>query len=527
MRLLALLLVGFVSLSAQVRPVRLSVPMMHNGINPLIIYTEDQLLPLDLIFDRLVTMDGQGNFQPQILERWTLSADMREAQLEVRKGLQWQDGSPLTAEDILFTWKLLRSPRMKALADNQGALIPSMEATGPLALRIRSTSPMPSLLAELYNFFPVPRHLYPEVKDPAKHPFTWAPVGCGPYRVKPGATTARLVLERWEGYRGPHPGLASGFEFLAQSRTDSELSGMPLGQRFARLGADLFYNTTWFQNLLVHRGAPGLESYQVLNGVQDGYEALWFNCDPRKSVMANVRLRQAVANLLPWDELAQERQVRPVQVAGSLWHPLSWAYDPSPKPLPKPALAAQLLDEAGWRKGPNGWRSNERGQELVLTFFHVASLSQQPFYRKYMEALVKAGIRVEVRQVTSAQLQEAEMAGKGDMWTTSWVNNGPDPDGDRLVYVTEGIVSRTNFAGYSNPEVDRLFETGRTEPDLEVRKEIYRRINRIIQRDRPLVLVEYSPTYAVTSKQLQGAALSPRGSLYGFIPGMRGWRLAP
>ena len=527
MRLPAFLLAGFLSLSAQVRPIRLSVPILHQGLNPLLLYTEDQYFPLDLIFDRLVTMDSKGAFQPQVLERWSLSPDMREATLVVRRGLTWQDGHPLDASDILHTWKLVRTPRLRALADNQAAQIPAMELVDSHTLRIRSQAAMPTLLAELYNFYPVPKHLYGEVKDPAKHPFTWAPVGNGPYRVLPGAKPTHVSLQRWEGYRGPNPGAAAGFEFLGQASSRLEGERQSLGQRFDRLGVDLIYGSTWFENLLVHRGAPGLEAYQVLTGVQDGYEAIWFNCDGRRSVMGDVRIRQAVANLLPWDELAKERQVRPVQVAGSLWHPLSWAYDPSPKPLPKPALAAQLLDEAGWRKGPRGWRCNAQGQELVLKFFHVLPLSRQPFYRKYVDAILAAGIRVETRQVTSQQIQEVELAGTGDMWTTSWINNGPDPNGDRLLYSTEGIANRTNFARYSNPEVDRLFEAGRTEADQEARKDIYRRINRIIQRDRPLVLVEYTPTYTVLSKRVQGASLSPRGNIYGFIPGMRGWRLVP
>lgn len=524
MRWLACLLVLCLPLAAQSRPIRLSVGEV-SGVNPLLIYTEDQYLPIDLVFDRLVTMDAQGNFLPQILERWELSPDLKEARLEVRKGLQWQDGRPLDAQDILFTWRLIRTPRMRALADNQGTWIPDLEATGPHSLRIRSGTPLTTLLSELYNFFPVPRHAYPEVGDPLRHPFHLNPVGSGPYRVVPGARRERLVLQRWEGYRGPHPGVAPGFEFLQIGTLGAGAGPAPLGERLGRLGVDLLNGTSWFYNMLVRRGGPGLEPYVALHTVQDGFEAAWFNCDPRLSVMGDVRLRQAIANLLPWDEYARERQVRPVQVATSLWHPLSWASDPGAKALPKPALAAQLLDEAGWRLGPSGWRRNAQGQELVISLYITRPLSQDPFLRKYIAAINRAGVRVDAREADSQRMQEAQAAGRGDMWMGAWVNNGPDPNGDRLVYTSEGIANHSNYMRYANPEVDRLFELGRQEVDREARQEIYRRINRIIQRERPLVLLEYVPYYAIASRRLGGLGFSHRGTLYGFIPGMRGWRL--
>jgi len=524
MRRIFLLMASVLVLAGPPRPIRLSL----NGLgtlNPLLIFTDDQYLALDLVFDRLVTLDARGNFQPGILERWTLSPDLKEAIMEVRKGLLWQDGRPLDAEDVHFTWKLMRTPALRALADNQGAGIPDMEILGPHTLRIRAREPMPTLLAALYNFYPVPRHAYGPVKDPKHHPFNWSPIGSGPYRVLPGASAQKVELARWDGYRGPHPGVAPGFEFHSQLSTIGAAKGVPIAKRFAALGVDFIDATTWFASLLVRRGAPGLEGYVALSTVQDGFQAAWFNCDPRLSVMGDVRLRQAVANLLPWDEYARERQVRPVQVAMSLWHPLSWAADPSPKPLPSPALAAALLDGAGWWRGPSGWRQNAQSQELVLVFYHVRALMQDPFVRRYVEALTQAGIRVDARLTDYQRMQEIQASGTGDVWVSGWVNNGPDPDGDRLLYTTEGIPAHVNFLRYSNPELDRLFEAGRQEADLEARKEIYRRINRIIHRDRPLVLLEHTPYHAVASKHLAGVGFGSRGNLYGFIPGMRGWRL--
>ncbi len=523
MRTLLLLIATCLSLMGQPRLIRVTSGEI-TGINPLVLAFEDQYFAVDLIFDRLLTMDARGAFVPQILESYRFSADRKEAHLEVRKGLQWQDGHPLDAEDIVFTWKLLRSPRMRAF-DNQGVRIPDMERVGTHSIRIRSRFPLVTLEADLYTFFPVPKHLYGEVGDPKKHRFHMNPVGSGPYRVQPGSAPRHLTLLRWEGYRGPHPGTSAGFEISAAPDADPAWNRLPLAERLRQRSPDLYSGTSWLSNMLVRRGAPGLEGYLPLESVQDGFEAAWFNCDPKLSVMADVRLRQALANLIPLDEFTRQRQVRPVQVATSLWHPLSWASDPGTKPLPRPAMASHLLDEAGWPVGPNGWRRNAQGHELVLSLFHGRPMNRDPFLRQFIDAITQAGIRVDTRELTFQELQAAEAAGRGDIWMGAWVNNGPDPTGDRLLYTTEGIPSKTNYMRYSNPEVDRLFEAGSLEGDREARQEIYRRINRIIQRERPLIQLEYVPFYAIASKRLAGLSFSSRGTLYGFIPGMRGWRV--
>lgn len=516
-RFLMTLALGTGLLWAQAAPIRVLSAELE-GINPLLITTEDQLPPVDLMFDRLVTMDARGEFIPEILERWELSPDRRSALLVVRPGLRWQDGRPLDAEDILFTWKLINSPAMVRISDNLGRWIPAMAKVGPLQLKVTSDKPMATLLAELYNFIPVPRHLYKPIGDPAGHPFTWAPVGSGPYRVLPGAHGREVRLVRWEGYRGPHPGKAPGFVFKTSPKayTKAMLEGE---------AEYLSYSSSWLPNYLLQKGAIGEGKVVAHSSVQDGFNALWLNCDPKRSLLADVRLRQALANLIPFEEFARQRSVRPIQVANSVWHPLSWAFDPSPKPLPKRDVALQLLDQAGWAPGPGGGRRNARGEELRLVLYLSGRVDQQPVVRRWVACLEEVGIRVACREVDSATVYRAQIEGRGDIWFGGWVNNGPDPSGDRLLYTSEGIPSRTNYTGYRNPEVDRLFEQGQHEVDLEARKAIYHRINRILFRDRPLILLEYSPAYAMASRNLRGMAYSPRGVTYGFLPGMRGWHL--
>ena len=150
------------------------------------------------------------------MESWTLLKGGREVVLKLRPGLSWQDGSPIQAEDVVFTWKALRLPRVRQVGDTVAGVtsLDSLVAEGPLTVRIHLKRPRGTLLSDLYNFVPVPRHHYQVGPNPLNDRVNFAPVGSGPYRVVGQATTRRLVLERWGGYRGVHPGVAPGFELL-------------------------------------------------------------------------------------------------------------------------------------------------------------------------------------------------------------------------------------------------------------------------------------------------------------------------
>ena len=94
---------------------------------------------MSLVFDRLVTLDAEGNFIPELLKDWTILNGGREVVLDLRPGLTWQDGAPIEAEDLVFTWRALRLPQVQAIADTVGgvASLDSLVAEGPLRVRIR------------------------------------------------------------------------------------------------------------------------------------------------------------------------------------------------------------------------------------------------------------------------------------------------------------------------------------------------------------------------------------------------------
>lgn len=501
-----------------VEPIRVAVDGWST-LNPLLMTRDTDGEAVDLVFDRLVTMNADGAFIPGLLQGWTVLKGGREVVLDLRPGMTWQDGTPIEAEDLVFTWKALRMPQVRAIADTAGgvASLDSLEAEGPLRVRIHLARPRGTLLSDLYNFIPVPRRHYQVGPKPQSNPVNFQPVGSGPYRVVGKATTTHLRLELWPGYRGAQPGTWPAFEFI-DSTDEKHMIHALLEHRYhyGQVGGISHY--------LVRRGARGGGRLQAFSVPQAAFGALFLNCDPKLSLLGDVALRQALAELVPWQELARARRFFPTRLASSFWPPENWAHDGTPRPLPQVGKAEAILEAAGWRMGEDGLRHDAKGRALSLVAYEQTTAISRSTARLLADVAAKVGMRIEVRRLSFEALTEKAIHHDGDIWTYGWTTS-LDPDVDAPLFTREGYRTQANVSGYLNPEVDRLFDEGRYTLDRESRRKIYLKLSDIIWRDKPVIPLNYILARALADARLRGVSFNVLGQAYGFWPGKRGWKL--
>ncbi|HJW71757.1 MAG TPA: ABC transporter substrate-binding protein [Geothrix sp.] len=516
MRWLLLVLPLCLGLAAQ-EPIRVGVNEWFT-VNPLLMTQDTDAEVTDLIFDRLITMDAQGNFIPEMLESWKISPDGREILLKLRPGLTWQDGQPIEAEDLVFTWKMLRQPEIRKLADTTPgvASLDSLEVVGPLQVRIRLKRPRGTLLPDLYSFVPVPRRHYRLGAKPETAPINFKPIGSGPYRVVGTATTKSLSLERWDGYRGIHPGTWPAFELKDLTEEKRIIPAFEEGRVH-------FVSTSALRYYLVRKGAVGTGLVEAVSVPQAAFGAFFLNCDPRLSVLGDVEVRRALAELIPWKSKARAMRFFPAQMASSFWPPQSWAHDPTPRPLPQVEHAAEILDRAGWKLGSDGFRHDASGRLLQIVAYDGAKGNLSDVYQLALQA-AKVGFKVERREVSFAVLTKNAADHNGDLWSFGWVLS-LDPDVDSPLFTEEGYRTKANVSSYLNPEIDKLFEEGKHTLDPQARQQIYRRISEIIYRDKPILPMTYTQNRILHSLRLKGVVFDLLGQSYGFWPGRRAWKL--
>lgn len=500
-------------------PISIALDKPVLSLNPLLLAREVEAQVVDLVFDRLVALDERGDFVPQLLESWEISPDGRDVLLKLRPGLTWQDGSPIEAEDLVATWRMLALPEVRKVYDVVGVrTLDSLVAEGSRAVRIRLKRARASLLSDLYNFQPIPRHLYTLGRNPLKHPLNYAPVGSGPYRVLPGANSREIQLQRWAGYRGPNPGRWDTFRFRVQPADQAEYG------RQLKAGEYHFGDLDWFRHYLLRRGAFGQGNLMAQSTPAASFGTFWFNCDASKSLLGDARLRVALAEALPWEFLMAQRRLRAVRMAFSLWPPQSWAFDQAVQPLPRMERAATLLSEAGWLPGVDGVRRNAQGKALRLELYSAKGYGSRDPAQAFCEGLQKIGVEAILHRTSIDDILARAAKGEGDAWDYAW-NTGLDPDNESPLFTSEGIKGGTNVTRYRNPEVDRLFEQARHELDPEARRKMYLRINALIQQDQPILQLMYGVAYLAVDRRLHGVAFNALGQTYGYIPGRRGWWL--
>jgi peptide/nickel transport system substrate-binding protein len=338
--------------------------------------------------------------------------------------------------------------------------------------------------------------------------------------VLPGAHSREIRLQKWAAYAGSHPGRWEAFRFRVRAQDPVAFGGQ------LKAGEFHFAAIDWFQHYLIRRGAFGNGSLLAQSSNLASFSAFWFNCNARRSALGDGRLRRALAEALPWEFLMAQRRLRATRLAGSLWPPQSMAYSLAQEPLPRLERAATLLDEAGWRRGPDGWRRDAKGRPLRLVMYSRENYSRRDSAQAFSDSLRKVGVELDLRRTHSDGVLAQAARGEGDIWDYSW-STGLDPDNESPLFTSEGIRGGTNYTGYSNPEVDRLFEAARHELDQARRQDLYLRINARIQEDQPLLQLTYDISYLAVDRHLRGVEFSSLGRTYGLVPGRRSWWLAP
>ena len=199
-----------------------------------------QYLYQELVFERLLNADGRLNPADGLLaESYEVSADGLEVTFTLREDLFWQDGEPLTAEDVKFTFELYLqssggSSVLTGVLDKlEGARAfvdgDAEECTG-IRVEENSITFVFERKAEdaltVFSQWPVlPKHCL-ENADPRKlqqHKFWKAPIGSGPFRVAETVMGEYCVLERWEEYRLTGEGNIQRIHMAASGETDGDL----------------------------------------------------------------------------------------------------------------------------------------------------------------------------------------------------------------------------------------------------------------------------------------------------------------
>ncbi len=153
------------------------------------------------IFDNLLTRDATGKIAPQIATAWRF-VDDTHVEFDIRPDIKFQDGTPLSAEDVVFSVRRITKPALKSPQLSQFDQIADAEALGT-KVRLTMKAPYPVLLAQLVKLSIVPKAYVERVGD---QEFNLKPLGSGPYKLRAWQRGVQVTLDANESYwRGKPP----------------------------------------------------------------------------------------------------------------------------------------------------------------------------------------------------------------------------------------------------------------------------------------------------------------------------------
>jgi peptide/nickel transport system substrate-binding protein len=472
---------------------------------------------LQYVQRNLFDFDASLRLIPGLAEGMEASPDGLEYTITLRPDAVWEDGRPVTSKDAAFTIRKIADPKIPApVFKPLFEELKGVEVLDARRFRVRFSRP--------YAFRPMsfvlpllPAHRF-EGQSFVKSKDNRAPLSDGPYRVVAWKAQESVALERNPRYAGPRghfdriefrivPDNTTAYRMLLEGSLDEDVIDSGIKQRAASdEGFAACCRLVEFYNLDYN--------YVALND--------------RSPFFSDARVRRAMTMMLDRASIVRGLYRGSARVISGPWAPDSPAYDADVAPLPfDPAMAARLLDEAGWiRPGGGGTREKDgRRFEFDLLVSAGSEVGRQ-IDEMLASELAKAGVTARVRAMEWAAFVEKVDSGDFEAASLAWSAVDPNPDPYFYWHSSQCAPAGINDGCYANPAADALMVQAREEMDTGRRVEILHRLHRILRDEAPaLFVVNASQKYAFR-KRVRGLTTSPLG-LYGIWPGPLAWWGAP
>ena len=488
----------------------------------------------DALFAGLFTFDKDMKWMvnTDLVESFEESADFKTHIAKLKPGLKWHDGHPLTAHDVVFSWKTLLDPEVPIVTYREGPdQLAECVALDDLTVKFVHKLPQATRLWNIQ--FPIfPKHVYEkhqaEFKDLktgdyytelARHP-----IGNGPYKIVDWKELDKIVVDRWEEYPGPKPYFKRiVFKIIGDPKVallEFNKGGL---DAIRRLTPEQFAVETVSSEDFKRVGSKAWFS-------EWGFGYIGWNMDKSNPFFDDKRVRLAMTHALNLPRILDEVYYNLHTPCHGIFHPDSWMYNDKIELLGFDLeKAGELLDQAGWiMDEEDGWRYKTiNGIKTPFEFTILLPTESQTSPRVaaiFQEDLLELGVRMKTATMEWSAFHDKIQNHKFEAQISAW-GTGTDPDTSINLWTTKMYKEGRNYGGYSNADVDRWFQEQRLEFDPLKRAELFRKIAKQIYDDQPYTFLANIPTLSAFNKRIRGVTFSPRG-VWGFDPSLYGWWVA-
>jgi peptide/nickel transport system substrate-binding protein len=467
---------------------------------------------VDQIFDNLADIGpalntvGDTGFAPRLSDRWSWAPDSMSVQFHINPKARWHDGVPVTAEDVRYTFHLVKDTSLASPLASNLDNVDSVSVADSLTARVWFHERTPDAFFRAASSIAIlPSHLLKQIPPASlrENAFARAPVGSGRFRFAAWDRGARIVLQADStNYRGrPNPDRviwlisadypAAALRFLGGSADFLDLVKPELVSQVKAKGKDV----------VVSPGSLdyGYTAFNLRNAGNTGPHPIFGDRETRRALVMAVDRPALVRSV--FDTLALVAHGPATRILATSDTTIGIPYDPQ--------QASRKLDSLGWRRGPDGLRSKGKTPLAFGLIVPSSSASRMKLAVLLQEQWRKAGANVRIEPLELNAFGSRMDSRKFESLVNAW-HIDPTPSTVREEWASSEIKKGGyNATSYRSPAFDAVIDSALKEMNPERSVALYRRAYRILTEDAPAMWLYELRSAQGVSKRIHPTGIRP------------------
>jgi len=451
-------------------------------------------------------LDYEGvRLKPWLAESMDISSDGLTYTIKLRESIWFSDGRPITADDVVFTFRTIMDPNVDAPnLRNYYSNFEDVVKIDERTVQFRCREVYWKTLESVGIFEVLPKHIYAYSDARQFNTRRSDPVGSGPYIFEKWDVGQQVVLRRNENYWGNKPKLHKRiFRFITNSTAALQA---------LRSHEVDYYEPTSEQYDEVLKNEAFKKEFNILTFWEPsgGYSFIgWNNARP---FFANKLTRRAMTHMIDRESILEHVLKGHGKIVTGPFYIYGKQNDPNVKPWPyDPEQAKRLLDQAGWVDTDGDGIRDKNSVPFRFRFMYVpGGPSAERLARLLKDSGARVGVDVVPDPVEWSIFTERLNNRQFDSAILMW--GGTIESDPYQIWHSSQIVGRgNNFISFSNPEADRLIEQARRELDPEKRYALYHRFHRLLHEEQPYTFLFTRPEIRFLDKRFANVKVHKLG----------------
>ncbi len=492
-----------------------SIRSFPSTLNP--VYATDEISAgiVDKIFNGLFCFNEYGEPVPDLAKSYSFAKEGKEILIDLRKNVYWHDGAVFSADDVIFTFNLLRKKEIGYPYFSDIEPIKNISKINSHKIKITYKYPFAPALTYL-TFKILPSHLLKNyLNNPKKFKtcdFNFSPIGTGPYKFVKMISPQKIILEHFADYFRGKPKIE---RYIAVLNPDALINPLKLIKEevdLAEIEPDLV--EPFLKNKDFRR------KIRVFTYMKNSFTYLGFNLNYH--IFQSKNIRQALTYGLNRKAIVKNILRNRGTICSSPILLSFWKNDKVKNYFYQPQLAKEILQKEGWRDNDNDGILEKNDEEFVITIL----TNSESLLRKNIALAIKhdwenLGIKVKLEFMEYGIFLE-RLTKRNFQAVISGFLLDLDPNQYDIWHSSGSL----NYFGYKNPIVDKLLEKGKTTLDKIGRKKLYDRFQEIILSDLPVIFL-ISPEYTIGINKRVKVSKHPKiiGSMNSFSSFLFYWEI--